>query len=162
MVHRLGISMVLVTHTRKMIDVENPFNMIQGSVGVQAACDTMMMLTTDNGDKVLHINGREILETELAVEIKNGVFTSESKDDREESKMSDIRGKIINMVKAARKDGITMKLITDSIEGHSETNVKNTVRRMLQDEQIYQPKKRGRYFYELPDEFSTEADDISL
>ena len=162
MVHRLGISMILVTHTRKMIDVENPFNMIQGSVGVQAACDTMMMLTTVESEKVLHINGREILETELAVEIKNGVFTSESKDDREERNLSDIRGNIINMVKTAGEDGITMKLILDSTEGHSETNVKNTARRMLQDEQIYQPKKRGKYFYKLPDEFSTETDDIPL
>ena len=101
MVHRLGISMVMVTHTRKMIDVENPFNMIQGSVGVQAACDTMMMLTNNNGDKVLHINGREILETELAVDIKNGVFTSESKDDREERNLSGIRGSIMNEIKVA-------------------------------------------------------------
>ena len=73
MVHRLGVSMLLVTHTRKMVDVENPFNMIQGSVGVQAACDTMMMLVKEEGEKLLHVNGRKILPAEIGVEIKQSM-----------------------------------------------------------------------------------------
>ena len=162
MVNRLGISMMLVTHTRKMIDIDNPFNMIQGSVGVQAACDNLMMLTQSDGDKTLHITGREILPIELAVEISQGVFIATSVEDREENKLSDIRGNIMALVKEAGKNGLTMKAIVDSIEVHSQTNIKNTVRRMLQDAQIYQPKQRGKYYYQVPDEFSTEADDISI
>ena len=83
MVHRLGISMILVTYALKMTDIENLFNITQGNVGAQAACDTMMILTTDKGNKVLHVNGREILPQEIPVDISNGVFVETSKDNRE-------------------------------------------------------------------------------
>ena len=161
MVHRLGISMVLVTHTRKMADAENPFNMIQGSVGVQAACDTMLMLTTVDGDKVLHVNGREVLGSEIAVEIQEGVFVASTIKDREDSKLSDIRSEIAELLKDAGSGGLTMTAIVVSLDRPKET-VQRTIQRMRNDEQIYQPKKRGRYYYEKPDEFKTEVDDVPL
>ena len=161
MVRDLGISMILVTHTRKMIDVDNPFNMIQGSVGVQAACDTMLMLTKQDGDKVLHINGREVLASEIAVEIREGVFVGTSLEERQENKLSDVRAEIIQMLKDAEPDGLTLKSIIEGVD-RSKENVKLTVRRMKQDGQIYQPKARGNYFYKDPEGFESEFMDIPL
>ena len=81
MVHRLGISMILVTFNPEMTDIDNPF-MIQGSVNVQEACDTMMILTTVDRNKVLHIHGRETLPKEIPVAISNGIFVKTPQDDR--------------------------------------------------------------------------------
>ena len=162
MVHRLGISIILVTHTRKAIDVDNPFNQIQGSVAMQAACDTMMMLVTDAGDKILSINGREVLPLELAVEIKQGVFVSESMEDRAEKNLSDTRSLILSVVKSAGKDGITFTEIKESVTEKGENALKMTIRRMVSDGQIHQPKQRGKYYHAKPDEFLTELDDIPL
>ena len=161
MVNRLGISMILVTHTRKMIDTENPYNMIQGSVGVQAACDNLILLTQSDGEKILKVTGREILEKELAVEISQGTFIATSVEKREESKLSDIRSEILAVVKEAGEPGINMKGIVEALPERSDNSVKLAVRRMV-NEQIYQPKKRGKYYSSKPDEFQSEVDDIPL
>ena len=81
MVHRLGISMILVTYTDKGIDTKNPFKSIQDNI--QTTCDTIMMLTISKGDKVLHIHGRETLPKEIPVAICNGIFVKTRQDDRE-------------------------------------------------------------------------------
>ena len=80
MVHRLGISMILVTYTHKSIDTKNPFNSIQDNI--QTTCDTIMILTLSKGDKVLHLNGSEILPQKIPVDISNGVFVATGKDNR--------------------------------------------------------------------------------
>ena len=80
MVHRLGISMILVTYTDKGIDTKNPFKSIQENI--QTTCDTIMVLTISKGDKVLHLNGSEILPQEIPVDISNGVFVATDKDNR--------------------------------------------------------------------------------
>ena len=80
MVHRLGISMILVTYTHKSIDTKNPFNSIQDNI--QTTYDTIMILTLSKGDKVLHLNGSEILPQKIPVDISNGVFVATDKDNR--------------------------------------------------------------------------------
>ena len=162
MVNRMGISMMLVTHTRKMIDADNPYNMIQGSVGIQAACDNLMLLTQSEGEKFLNITGREILPIELAVEISKGTFIATSIEENEEGKLSDIRGAILSALKLAGSDGLPMKSIVESVDESTESNIRHTVRRMVEDQQIYQPKKRGPYYAEKPPEYSSECDDVSL
>ena len=71
--HRKNISILLVTHTRKGADLDNPFNQIQGSMGMQAGCDTLMMLSRgDNGHATLKVAGRRVQDTEYLAELKNG------------------------------------------------------------------------------------------
>ena len=71
--HRKNIAIILVTHTRKGADLDNPFNQIQGSMGMQAGCDTLMMLSRgDNGNATLKVAGRRVQDTEYIAELKNG------------------------------------------------------------------------------------------
>ena len=162
MVHRLGISMILVTHTRKAADVENPYNQIQGSVGVQAACDTMMMLVTNDGEKTLHVRGREVMDIENAVEISGGTFICTGVETRNEKNLGDTRQAILDLLRDAGEDGLQLKEIVEGIGEENNTSIRSAVRRMVQDGQIYQPKKRGKYYLDKPNEFQTETDEVDM
>ena len=70
--HQKNIAVLMVTHTRKAIDAENPFNQIQGSTGIQAGCDNLMMLTKDDNICSLHVRGRRVPEAEYALELLEG------------------------------------------------------------------------------------------
>ena len=161
MLHEMDVSMIAVTHTRKMIDLDDPFNEIQGSKGMQAGTDNNIVFTVRDGDKIFRIKGREIVETDLVLTFDNGTFTSHSPDEVMESRLSDIRSDILNTVRDAGIDGITATDLVGALSEHTPANVKNTMRRMVTDGQIYQPKKRGRYFYDNPDG-NPLVDDIPL
>lgn len=60
-----GSAVLLIHHTRKTVDENNPFNMINGSVGLQGAVDAMMVITrnkqqTKDHKATLHVTGRDI------------------------------------------------------------------------------------------------------
>ena len=64
----LGLSIICVAHTRKA-DADDVFDMISGSLGLQAAVDTILMLTrTAEGEPVLHVRGRDVEENSYFLE----------------------------------------------------------------------------------------------
>ncbi|MCY4584253.1 MAG: AAA family ATPase [Chloroflexi bacterium] len=69
---RKKVAIVLVTHTRKQIDPENPFNQIQGSTGMQAGCDNLLLFSKKEDQVMLHISGREIIQAEYPMALLNG------------------------------------------------------------------------------------------
>ena len=79
--HTKNIAMMLVTHTRKASDVDNVFNQIQGSMGIQAGCDTLMMLTRNSGAHSLHVTGRRIIQDEYAMTMTDGIWKMEGSAD---------------------------------------------------------------------------------
>ena len=73
--HNKKIGIILVTHTTKGQDLDNPFNQIQGSSGIQAGCDNMFMLTrskAEGGHCELQTTGRRIHAVDYAVEKLDG------------------------------------------------------------------------------------------
>ncbi|MBP3897092.1 MAG: AAA family ATPase, partial [Mogibacterium sp.] len=67
-------AILLIHHTRKTEDPNNPFNMINGSVAIQGATDAMMVITRDKQQfqqkrATLHVTGRDIglNEVEMAL-----------------------------------------------------------------------------------------------
>ena len=142
--HRRNIAVVLVTHTRKAADIDNVFNQIQGSVGMQAACDTLMMLSHDSGSKTLHLSGRRIENNQFAFTIEDGIWKLEG--DAEEYHKSEQREQIVQLLKEAGDSGLSIGDIAD-MTGRKDSNVRQMLRRMVRDGDIKQPKKRGDYFY---------------
>ena len=153
--HHRNMSVVLVTHTRKAADIDNVFNQIQGSVGMQAACDTIMMLSHDSGSKTLHLSGRRIESNQFAFTIDQGIWKLEG--DAQEYHVSELRREIILLLKEAGDKGLSTGDIID-LTGKKDSNIRLTLRRMVKDNQINQPKKRGDYFYKEDD----EDDGVSL
>lgn len=65
-----GIAVLLVHHTRKMKDSDDPFANISGTHGLTGAMDTMIVLTKDNRSEDLthlHITGRDVQMNEYGL-----------------------------------------------------------------------------------------------
>ena len=142
--HRKNIGIILVTHTRKAVDVDNVFNQIQGSVGMQASCDTLMMLSHNSGAKSLHLSGRRIRQEEYALTIDNGNWQLQGSAD--DFKKSELRIEILGLLREVGENGLRGVDIID-LTGKREDLIRQTLRRMTNDGEIDQPKPRGEYFY---------------
>ena len=144
-VHAKGISMILITHTRKAQDIDNPFNQIQGSMGIQAGCDTMLKIGRDTGGHSLHIIGRRIPQEEYAINLtEGGIWELEGRVN--DVRKTETRQVIVDMLVDAGDDGLTANDIVTCSE-RKEGTVRLQLRRMLRDGDIIQPNKRGRYYY---------------
>ena len=157
--HRRNISVVLVTHTRKAADIDNVFNQIQGSVGMQAACDTIMMLSHDSGAKTLHLSGRRIESQQFAFTIDQGIWKLEGA--AQEYHGSELKKEILALLKEVGGVGMSTSDIIDAT-GKNDKTVRSTLRRMVKNSEIKQPKKRGDYFDNDEDEDEDEQIEVDF
>ena len=163
--HTKNIAMILVTHTRKASDVDNVFNQIQGSMGIQAGCDTLMMLTRNSGAHSLHITGRRIIQEEYAMTMTDGIWKMEGSAD--EYSRSAARLEILNHLHDAGEYGLQSGDLVEMV-GKQRGAVQKMLRIMLGEGEIKQPQKRGAYvhpdFYQngSPNGTPTLLDDIPL
>lgn len=152
--HNIGI--VLVTHTRKATDIDNPFNQIQGSTGVQAGCDTMMMLSHDSGAKTLYVKGKNMVETTHAFTVDEGIWCLEG--DAQTFQQGELRKHIVSLLAEAGDLGLSAGDLID-LTGKKDSNVRNTLRRMIKDGEIEQPQIRANYFFKS---VADDEDELSL
>ena len=126
--HRRNMAVILVTHTRKAADIDNVFNQIQGSVGMQAACDTLMLLSHDSGSKTLHLSGRRIQSDQFAFTIDGGIWRLEG--NAQEYHGSELKREILAVLREAGDMGLSTGDIIDMTGKHDKT-VRSTLRRMV-------------------------------
>ena len=139
-----GISMILVTHTRKAQDIDNPFNQIQGSMGIQAGCDTLLKIGRDTGGHSLHVTGRRIPQEEYAINLlEGGIWELEGRVN--DVRKTETRQVIITMLEDAGFDGLTASDIITSSD-RKEAITKLALRRMIKDGDIEQPNRYGKYY----------------
>ena len=141
---RRNMGIILVTHTRKAADIDNVFNQIQGSVGMQAACDTLMMLSNGSGSKTLYLSGKRVENKHFAFTTSDGLWKLEG--DADEFSRSELRKEIIGHLEEAGDKGLSAGDLAD-LTGKRDENIRQVLRRMLRDGEIAQPKKRGGYFH---------------
>ena len=142
--HAKKLAIVLVTHTRKAADPDNVFNQIQGSMGMQAGCDTMLMLTRNNGAASLHVTGRRMEEMEYAMTLEDGLWKIHGNAD--EYQKSQARQQIIDILHDAGDEGMRSREIASLVDKNEQT-VSSLLRKMKNDGEIEQPESRGPYFY---------------
>ena len=154
--HSKNIAVVLVTHTRKATDLDNVFNQIQGSMGVQAGCDTMLMLARSNGSSSLHVTGRRVREMEYALTLDDGLWQMHG--DADEYQKTQARSQILDALYDAGEDGMRSREIAE-LTDKREQAVSNLLRRMLKAGEIHQPESRGAYVHH---DFYTNGNGIPL
>lgn len=142
--HRKNIGIVLITHTRKSPDPDNVFNQVQGSMGIQAGCDTLMMLTKTSDTHSLHVSGRRIQPEEYAMVMDNGIWSIEGS--AEEYNQSAARVDIFDILDRAGPEGMKAKDIALESD-RKEDAIYKILRKMVNDGQILQPKERGPYLH---------------
>lgn len=135
--HQRGVGIIVVTHTRKSPDFDNPFNQIQGSMGMQAGCDTILMLSKGGqSGYTLHVSGRRIIQSEYALNMSSGGMW-ELLGDLESCNKSEIRKSIIDKLQDAGPTGMKSKEIAEALDKNSRS-LNKTLRDMLKDGDITQ------------------------
>ena len=141
--HERNIAVILVTHTTKGKDVDNPYNDIQGSAGMQAGCDSMLMITREQGNPMLRVMGRRILEAEYAMTLDDGIWKLEG--DADEFKMHEEQRTLLTFIRDAGEEGIKQRALVD-LTGRKQGNVSNSLKAMLENGIISRHGKQGAYY----------------
>ena len=151
--HRLAV--VVVHHLRKT-EGDDPFDMVSGSTGLTGAADATLILTkrTEDGGAVLYGRGRDLQEFEVAVEFDQDHCRWKALGDPSVVFLSDTRLELAKAMKAGKQTPGAIATVT----GLSETNVTQTLRRMVRDGQAL---KEARGCYVLTEALSERVSEVS-
>ncbi|MDG1370918.1 MAG: AAA family ATPase [Paracoccaceae bacterium] len=151
--HRLAV--VVVHHLRKT-EGDDPFDMVSGSTGLTGAADATLILTkrTEDGGAVLYGRGRDLQEFEVAVEFDPDHCRWKVLGDPSVVFLSDTRLELAKAMKAGKQTPGAIATVT----GLSETNVTQTLRRMVRDGQAL---KEARGCYVLTEALSERVSEVS-
>lgn len=72
-----GIALILVHHTRKMVDDSDPYKMISGTNGIMGSSDTAwVLLKSKRSDDTacLNVTGRDVREAELVIRFEDSMY----------------------------------------------------------------------------------------
>ena len=141
--HRKNMSIILVTHTRKAPDPFNVWNEIQGSTGSQAGNDTMIMLKKEDDHSVLHVVGRQVIQSEYAIVFDGGIWKLQ--DNLPDFVEKSSREKIVDCLDGF-EEGLPLSEIVNETEMKKGSAAK-LLRQMVEDGEIYQPVLKGNYFH---------------
>jgi hypothetical protein len=144
-----GIALLAITHTKKAV-TEDVFDRITGTTGNTAAADAMWVLESSPQDRhksALHITGRDVDPTSLAMVYDKGAWTCEGEAD--EFFLSPERQAIVNIL--GEKGPMTAGKISEAL-GMPKDNTYKMLFDMKRVKQVFQDGSRGKYFVmsELP------------
>lgn len=135
------IAILLVHHTRKVVDSEDWINNINGSTGLSAACDTIWMLKRQRGYQKIEllITGRDTIGDpilELDLDDLDAPWKLQGVDAEDEQDTSTSEEKVLFALQNA-SEALTPKQIAEITQLKSE-HVRKIARRMLAKALIYQ------------------------
>jgi len=143
---RYGVAIIVVHHTRKA-SAEDFLNEVSGTNGLAGAADTIAVLRRQRGaaDAVLHVTGRDVDESELALSWVAALGSWHLLDGQaSDYQLEPTRRAILAHVREHQAAG--PKQIAEAL-GLTDDNAKQTLRRMVEDGQLDQA---GRGTYVLP------------
>jgi hypothetical protein len=131
-----NVSILVIHHTNKKRDFEDPVDLVSGSTGLTGGADAVLVLKRERGrhDATLFITGRDVEERELALEVDTQMGTWKLLGEAEEYRMSEGRATILRILKASDAP-LSPKEIARRI-GKRDDAVRQQLRRMANDGQI--------------------------
>jgi hypothetical protein len=140
-----GIAIVVLHHDRKS-EADDAFDTVSGTLGLTAAADTILILKRKSGNVVLHARGRDIEESETALQFDKQTCRWTILGSAAEVQRSTERRRIIEALKA-----VGQPLSTASIMIEAKMENRNAVDlllgKMVRDGEI---ERVGRGRYSLP------------
>lgn len=127
-----GILLLLLHHFRKG-DADDPLDLISGSTGIAGSCDTLLILKRERGkaEAFLYVTGRDITDTEKALQFDSATGLWSVIGDAEEYRHSDERRRIIAAIRDAGRP-LGPKEIAEA-SGLRYASVRHLVRKMEAD-----------------------------
>lgn len=114
-----NICILVIHHTRKMKDPDDPFNELAGSSGVMGVLDAALVISKkkrEDKDAKLYITGRDMPEQVLAIEFNRSIFRWENLGDSEAVEHS----RQINKYRNSKAVQVVKKLLS---QGNGELTV---------------------------------------
>jgi AAA domain len=110
-----GISIAVCHHVRKM-DADDPFDTVSGTLGLTGAADTLLILKRHSGNVTLFAKGRDIEESETAVQFNKDTCRWSILGAAAEVHRSAERQKILTVLQNAESDGLSVPEIMVAVE----------------------------------------------
>lgn len=133
---RHSVAVIAVHHTRKSIDESDVFNEVSGSTGLTGAADAILIAkrARNTAEAILHVTGRDVTEQEYGLSWHADTCSWSLLDEPAiVATMGSTRRKILAWV--TDHEGDTPTQISEGT-GVSLATVKQTVRRMVDDDQL--------------------------
>ncbi len=143
--HKHSVAIFVVYHLRKTPSIDDPFDEISGSTGLQAAVDTLVVIKRPRGrcDGALHVTGRDIMDDQaLAVAFDQGTGRWSIGGPLEQHVQSQERQEIVDLLSSGPPGGITPKEIAEAL-GKPHQSIKTMLSRMRTAGQVASVK--GKY-----------------
>jgi hypothetical protein len=133
-----------VTHHLRKMDADDPFDTVSGTLGLTGAADTILILKRQSGGFTLFARGRDIEETETAVQFDGGTCRWSILGAAAEVHRSAERAAIIAALDRADSDGLSVSEIMAATESRNRNNTDVLLHKMKEDGEIIRVK-RGIY-----------------
>ena len=127
---RLSVCILLIHHLRKA-DATDIFDTLSGSLGLTGGVDGCLVMENVKGDTILHITGRDVEETELAIFLSSSTLEWHSLGIRAEIKATNDQQRIYNALKKSTEP-VTPKELA-KLTGLKIDNIKKTLPKFLED-----------------------------
>jgi hypothetical protein len=137
-----GICIIVVHHDRKN-EAEDAFDTVSGSLGLTAAADTILILKRQSGNVTLYARGRDIEESETALQLDKTTCRWAILGAAAEVNRSAQRSRVITAIKEAGGE-LGPKDIQIAAEIRTRNAVDVLLRKMVQADELIRTK-RGRY-----------------
>ena len=115
-----NVSIVLVTHTNKHIDRDDPTSSIQGSKGIVGAADAILMMLRDRGSDVatLLMTGKDVPEQEVPLQLRKDGRWAVTRETAEHRGVMGARGKVLDALNDGIQSGPKLSMATGLTEDH--------------------------------------------
>jgi hypothetical protein len=151
--HAMGVAIVASHHLRKM-EADDPFDTISGTLGLTGAADTILVIKKQAGAVTLYAHGRDIEESESALQFDRGTCRWTILGSAAEVSRSNERSRVIA---ALKETGTAMS--PSELQVAAELKTRNSADvllfRMARDGEI-ERAERGRY--QLPADPDSKVD----
>jgi len=139
-------SILIIHHTNKMPEADDPFDMASGSTGLMGAVDQGMVLRRSNKHEGvdLYVRGRDIEDVEMAMTFDQQLLTWINQGDSAEFGMNNTKAEILSCLQSLDiNESIGPKEVSERT-GIKYDLVKQTLGRMLGDGTVTK-RQRGMY-----------------
>ena len=142
---KYGVAVIIVHHDRKA-HADDPFDTISGTLGLSGSADTILMMKREGRGVVLYVRGRDIEESETAVEFSKATCKWTILGAAADVHKSNERTKVVNALTEAGKPMKVMDImIAAGLSSRTSTDV--LLHRMTADEEVV---RVGTGLYALP------------
>ena len=142
---RRNIAVIVVHHTNKRTDIDDPLDAVSSTTGFTGAADSILVLAKGPQGPTLYGRGRDIEEIETALRFDHQFGSWTALGEACDVRRTDQRKVIVEVIGEAEDHGLTPKEIA-AATGMKQPNVRKLLAKMVEAGEVIKVG-RGRYYH---------------